>query len=239
MKFGILKSKIEKTLVESYKKNSFKNDMFVFEELILKNKNISKLFYLYNELSSNKGLNESIANEYINQSVILYENLINKITPKQLKEIEMWVGHSQCENLYKTIDNFFSNNIVDLENKLKSKNSIFECITKKVEDNKTDVVNVPISEMVNVANKTISNYIDTLSESDQKELKLLLSSNDETIKESYLMLKGSVIGKLEKLEENEQDKEVIGRINETIETIKNESFDKMRYFKLRKLNENL
>jgi hypothetical protein len=93
--------------------------------------------------------------------------------------------------------------------------------------------------MVNVANKTISNYIDTLSESDQKELKLLLSSNDETIKESYLMLKGSVIGKLEKLEENEQDKEVIGRINETIETIKNESFDKMRYFKLRKLNENL
>jgi hypothetical protein len=239
MKFGILKSKIEKTLVESYKKNSFKKDMFVFEELILKNKNISKLFYLYDELSSNKGLNESIANEYINQSVVLYENLINKINPNQLKEIEMWVGHVQCENSYKTIDNFFSNNIVDLENKLKSKNSIFECITKKVEEKKTNALNVPISEMVNVANKTISNYIDTLSESDQKELKSLLSSNDETIKESYLMLKGSVIGKLEKLEENEQDKEVIGRINETIETIKNETFDKMRYFKLRKLNENL
>jgi hypothetical protein len=213
--------------------------MFVFEALILKNKNISKLFYLYDELSSNKGLNESIANEYINQSVIVYENLINKIRPEQLKEIEMWVGHIQCENSYKTIDNFFSNNIVDLENKLKSKNSIFECITKKVEEKKTDIVNVPISEMVNVANKTISNYIDTLSESDQKELKSLLSSNDETIKESYLMLKGSVIGKLEKLEENEQDKEVIVKINETIETIKNESFDKMRYFKLRKLNENL
>jgi hypothetical protein len=239
MKFGILKSKIEKTLVESYKKNSFKKDMFVFEELILKNKNISKLFYLYDELSSNKGLNESIANEYINQSVVLYENLINKINPKQLKEIEMWVGHVQCENSYKTIDNFFSNNIVDLENKLKSKNSIFECITKKVEEKKMNVVNVPISEMINVANKTIANYIETLSESDQKELKSLLSSNDETIKESYLMLKGSVIGKLEKLEENEQDKEVIGRINETIETIKNETFDKMRYFKLRKLNDSL
>ena len=239
MKFGILKSKIEKTLVESYKKNSFKKDMFVFEELILKNRNISKLFYLYDELSSNKGLNESIANEYINQSVVLYENLINKINPKQLKEIEMWVGHVQCENLYKTIDNFFSNNIVDLENKLKSKNSIFECITKKVEEKKMNVVNVPISEMINVANKTIANYIETLSESDQKELKSLLSSNDETIKESYLMLKGSVIGKLEKLEENEQDKEVIGRINETIETIKNETFDKMRYFKLRKLNDSL
>jgi hypothetical protein len=239
MKFGILKSKIENTLVESYKKNTFKKDMFIFEELILKNKNISKLFYLYNELSSNKGLSESIANEYVNQSVILYENLINKINPKQLKEIEMWVGHVQCENTYKVIDDFFSTNVLTLENKIKSKNSILECITKSVSENNKEIVNVPITEMVNVANKTISNYIENLSESDQKELKSLLSSDNETIKESYHMLKGSVITKLERLEENEQDTEVINKIHETIETIKTESFDKMSYFKLRKLNENL
>ncbi len=78
MKFGILKSKIENVLIESYKKNTFKKEMFIFEELILKNKNVSKLFYLYGELGSNKGLNESVANEYINQSITLYENLINK-----------------------------------------------------------------------------------------------------------------------------------------------------------------
>jgi hypothetical protein len=57
MKFGILKSKIEDCLVESYKKNSLKKDMFVFEELVLKNKSLSTLYFLYDELSKNKGLN--------------------------------------------------------------------------------------------------------------------------------------------------------------------------------------
>jgi gluconate kinase len=212
--------------------------MFVFEELILKNKNISKLFYLYDELNSNKGLNESIVNEYINQSVVLYENLINKINPNDLKEIQMWVGHIQCENNYKNIDNLFSTNVLTLENKIQSKKNIMESLIKEP-TTKKEVVNVSIKKMVEVANKTVSNYIDTLSESDKKELKSLLSSNDETIKESYFMLKGGVLSKLENLQESEQDNDVILRIDETIEKIKNESFDKMSYFKLRKLNDNL
>ena len=229
MKFGILKSKIENTLVESYKKNTFKKDMFVFEELILKNKNISKLFYLYDELNSNKGLNESIVNEYINQSVVLYENLINKINPNDLKEIQMWVGHIQCENNYKNIDDLFSTNVLTLENKIQSKKNIMESLIKEP-TTKKEVVNVSIKKMVEVANKTVSSYIDTLSESDKKELKSLLSSNDDTIKESYFMLKGGVLSKLENLQESEQDNDVILRIDETIEKIKNESFDKMSYF---------
>ena len=103
MNFGKLKSQIESILVESYGKKDFKNNMFVFNELIVKNKNISKLFYLYGELNTNKGLNESIGNEFINQSVIIYENTINKINPKVLKELQMWVGHIQCENEYNHI----------------------------------------------------------------------------------------------------------------------------------------
>ena len=93
--------------------------------------------------------------------------------------------------------------------------------------------------MVNVANKTASNYIESLTESDKTELKKLLSSDDETIKESYFILKGKVISKLETLQEGEQDNEVTNRIDETIQKIQDESFDKVGYFKLRKLNENL
>ena len=93
--------------------------------------------------------------------------------------------------------------------------------------------------MVSVANKTASNYIESLNESDKTELKKLLSSDDETIKESYFILKGKVISKLETIQENEQDNEVTSRIDETIQKIQDESFDKVGYFKLRKLNENL
>jgi hypothetical protein len=238
MKFGLLKSQIENMLIESYKNESMKNNMFIFNELVLKNKNISRVFYLYDELNSNKGLNESVAGEFVNQSVIVYENLINKINPKELKEIQMWAGHIQCENTYTLVDDLFSNNVTNLESKIKSKNTILENL--KTEPKKVkEIVNVPIKTMVNVANKTASNYIESLTESDKTELKKLLSSDDETIKESYFILKGKVISKLETLQEGEQDNEVTNRIDETIQKIQDESFDKVGYFKLRKLNENL
>lgn len=238
MKFGILKSKIETILIESYKDKTFKNEMFIFDQLILKNKNINKLYYLYDELSSNKGLSESIGNDFINQSIIMYENIVNKINPKHLKEIEMWVKDIQCENDYNHIDVLFSNNIKDIENKIKSKNIVLENLIK-TPINQTEVVNIPIKTMVNIANKTITNHIKDLSESDQIDLKNLLFSDEETLKENYITLKENVISKLETLQENDKDEEVIEKINETINKIKNESFDKIVYLKLQKLNENL
>ena len=79
VKFGILKTKIETLLLESYSNNTFKNEIKTFNKLVLSNKNISKLFYLYDELSSNKGLSESIAKEFVFESITLYENIINRV----------------------------------------------------------------------------------------------------------------------------------------------------------------
>ena len=89
--------------------------------------------------------------------------------------------------------------------------------------------------MVGIANKTISNYVSNLSESDQKKLKTILSSNEDELKEKYNSLKESVISKLEKIQESEQDKEVGNTINETIEKVSSESFDKLTYLKLQEL----
>ena len=55
MEFGLLKTKIEESLNNSYNRKTLKKDMFVFNELVLENKNIAKLYFLYDELSSNKG----------------------------------------------------------------------------------------------------------------------------------------------------------------------------------------
>jgi hypothetical protein len=238
MKFGLLKSKIEKMLIESYKNDAIKRDVFVFNELIVKNKNLSKLYYLYDELNSNKGLNESLANEFVNQSVIIYENTINKIKPSELKEIQMWVGHIKCENQYKEIDNFFTDNVTNLVEKIQSKNVILETISKAPNSNK-EVTKVPLKTMVDVANKTIESYLNDLSESDKKDLKNMLTENEEVLKESFYTIKGSVLGKLEKIKESEQDREVSEKINETINKVREESFDKISYLKLRKLNESL
>jgi hypothetical protein len=238
MKFGILKSKIENKLVESYKNNTIKKEMPKFNQLVLKNKNISKLFYLYDELSANKGLNESIANEYINQSITVYENSINKISKNDVKSINDWVEGTEYNNEYDVIDDLFSTGITKLEEKIKSKKTILETITKLPKQEK-EIINIPLNTMVSIANKTIKNYINGLTESDQKKLKTLLTKDDEVLKTEYNTLKENVLNKLESMQETDQDKEVTQRINETIEKITLESFDKLNYFKLKQLNENL
>lgn len=238
MKFGILKSKIENKLVESYKNNTIKKEMPKFNQLVLKNKNISKLFFLYNELSENKGLNESIGNEYINQSIIAYENTINKISKDDVKSINDWVEGTEYNNEYDVIDDLFSTGITKLEEKIKSKKTILETITKSQKQEK-EVINIPLNTMVNIGNKTISNYISGLNESDQKKLKTLLSKDNKELNIEYNTLKENVLNKLGKIQETEQDEEVGQRINETIEKITVESFDKLNYFRLQQLNENL
>jgi hypothetical protein len=238
MKFGKLKSKIENKLVESYKNETIKTDMSKFNSLVLKNKNISKLFYLYDELNSNKGLNESIANEYINQSITIYENTTNKITSNTIKQINEWVVGIESNDSYDVIDNLFSTGITKLEEKITSKKTILETITKSPKETK-EVVKIPFKTMVSIANKTINGYVNNLTESDQKKLKALLSSDENELKEKYTTLKESVISKLGKIQESEEDKEVDQRINETIEKITNESFDTLNYLKLQQLNEKI
>ena len=238
MKFGKLKSKIENKLVESYKNGTIKNDMSKFNSLVLKNKNVSKLFYLYDELTSYRGLNESIANEYINQSITFYENTINKIKPIDLKGLNSWLEGTEYNNEYDVVDDLFSTGVTKLEEKITSKKTILETITKTPKENK-DVVAIPLKTMVDIANKTINNYVSDLTESDQKKLKSILSLNEDELKEKYDTLKESIISKLEKIQESDQDKEVGERINETITRVNSESFDKLNYLKLQELNNNL
>ena len=238
MKFGILKSKIEDCLVESYKKDTLKRNMFVFEELVLKNKSLSTLYFLYDELSKNKGLNESIVNEYINESIVLFENTISKVNTKDVKDVNQWIGHIVSENRYQDIDNLFSNNASTIEEKLKSKKTISENLKKEPTKVK-EVIEVPLKSMVEVANKTIKTYLNDLTEGEKKQLNTLLSTPDDRLNKKYEFLKEDVIEKLETLLTESEDSETNQKINETIEKLQTENYDKLNYFKLKQLNENI
>lgn len=235
--FGELKSKIENCLAESYKKNTLKDNLFVFDQLVLKNKNVSKIFFLYDELSSNKGLNESVANEFITESITAYENLANKVTPKQLRELKSWVGHIKCENTYKHIDDLFSTNVLKLENKITSKKVILESLKNTQKDQK-EIVKVPLNSMVNIANKTVDKFISSLSESEQKELKVILSTPKESLVENYNKIKDEVVNKLNN-QKSGSDSETQETIDKVLTKLQTESFNELNYYKLRQLNEGL
>ena len=239
MKFGLLKSKIEKCLLESYTNDTLKRDLFVFRELITKNKNLNKLYYLYDELSKNKGLNESVANEFINESITIYENTINKIPKSIFDELQMWVGHIKTSNSYENVDNLFSTNILKLESKLESKKIILETLKKTEEKEEIVLENISVNDMVNVANKTVKNYLKTLSENEKRKLETILLESDEKLEIKYGVIKEYVIEKLNDLKLNESESDVLSKINETIKKVESEKYDKLNYFKLQQLNKSL
>ena len=240
MKFGILKSKIEKCLIESYNKNTFKDNIFIFNELVKNNKNISKIYYLYDELSSKKGISESVANEFINESITIYENTVNKISKKNLEEIKVWVNNITTKNNYEEIDNLFSNNVVMLESKIQSRKKIVESLKSVgIISESEKLINVPLKSMVDVANKTVNEFLSSISESEKKELMEIIKEDESKLTIKFDFIKENTLKRLDNILNSESDSEVKKTISETIEKVRSESFNKISYIKLKNLNESL
>lgn len=238
MKFGNIKSKIDYVLTESFKNEyHFKEEMLLFKKNILENKNLTKLFYLYDELSTKKNVDKNIVNDYINECISIYENTINKIKNSDIKKINDWLVDVKVENHYEMIDDLFSVDVLALENKIKSRKIISESLTDK-EIEKNNLINLPLSSIVESVNNTIREYIENLNESDKQQLIKLLSINENDLRGHYNILKEEVVDKLEN-HKNNSDLETNKKIDETIDKVRNEKFDKLNYVRLKNLNESL
>jgi hypothetical protein len=236
--FGLLKSKIEQKLLESYKNNTFKSEMVNFKKYVLENKNISKLYYLYDELSSKKGLSKDVVGDYINESINVFENTISKIKTQDLVNVKKWVSNVKTNNIYESVDNVLSLDVLNIEKRVLSKKQLSESLTQKKVEN-TSKTNLPLSTMVNIANKTITNYIDGLNESEKKELSSLLSADDKVLNEEFNNMQTKVVEKLSGLKESESDNVVKVKLQETIDKVSNETYNKIGYYKLKNLFENI
>jgi hypothetical protein len=241
MKIGVLKSRVEKLLSESYGKGTFKEEIKNFNRNVLSNKNISKLFFLYDELSTNKGYDQKLAEDFVFESITMFENIINKTDKKDLEKIKKWVISVNSHNQYTDIDNLFYNSgdVLHLENKVRSKKVIVESLKKtQINENKETIL-LPLSSMVKVANKSIEDFISNLNESEKKELNLLLKEDELVLVEQFQNLKDEAVVKLVVVLEGESDESVKNTINETIDNIKSKKFDRLEYFKLKNLVDNI
>jgi hypothetical protein len=234
MEFGLIKSKIETKLVESYKKDSFNTEIKMFKKLVLENKEVSKMFYLYDELSKEKGYEKSFADDYLNECIDLIERV--RINKKSISLLESWLKDVKSENHYKDIDTVVIKNTVVVENIINSKNTIINNLVKKKDLNK--IINVSYDTMVEVANNTLKNYLETISESELKEIKKYSTLSQTELDKRYEVVSEMVIEKLENLSMN-SDSTTKTKITETIEKIKTEKIDSVSLFKLKSLNETL
>jgi hypothetical protein len=232
MTFGKIKSIIENNLIESYKnEKDFKKSIREFKHNILMNKQMSKVYALYDQLSTPQGLNESDAKEFLEEGVNLIQKILTNIKlPKTLSET--------IENKYSDLDTIIYSNKLNISERIQSKKNVINIL---MSDNNLvkESINIPIKSMVNIANQTLSNYIENLDESTKKEFLLLISEDTKSLESKFEDIKESAVNKLKTILEKEEEFELKTKISETIDRVKNEKFDQLNFLKLKSLEESI
>ena len=231
MTFGQIKSIIEKNLLESYKnEKDFKKSLKEFKHNVLNNKTMSKLYSLYDQLSTPQGLSESDSKEFLEEGITLIQKLVSNIkTPTVLETVE---------NKYSDIDSLVYTNKLDLLERVNSKKNIIKLISSKNEIVK-ESINIPIKTMVSIANQTLNNYIENLDENSKKEFLQIISEDVQSLETKFETIRESAILKLNTMLEKEDEFEIKTKLSETIERIKVEKFDQLNFLKLKNLENSI
>ena len=232
MTFGIIKSLIEKNLLESYKNEmEFKKTLREFKHNVLNNKDMSKAYEIYDQLSSPQGLTEQDAKDFIEEGI----SLLNKILPSIKLPITL---SEKTENKYSEIDMLVYSKGVNLTERLNAKKSILKVISLTKEAIKENI-NIPISSMVSIANQTVNSYILSLDENSKKEFFQIVSEDIKILETKFETIKESAISKLTELQNSEDSQDIKTKILETIDKVKSEKFDQLNFLKLKNLEESI
>jgi hypothetical protein len=233
MTFGQIKSIIENNLLESYKnEQEFKKSLKEFKHNVLNNKNMSKLYSLYDQLTTPQGLTEADAKDFLEEGITLIQKLVSTIkTPKTTYE--------NVSNKYSDIDSLVYTNKLDLMERVQSKKTLIKTLVSQKPETIKESINIPLKSMVSIANQTMKGYLDNLDESTKKEFIQLMSEDTSLLQEKFETLKESTISKLNTLLENENEFEIKTKLSETIDRLKVEKFDQLNFLKLKNLEESI
>lgn len=232
MTFGKIKSIIENNLLESYKnEKDFKKSLREFRHNVLNDKSMSKVYSVYDQLSSPQGLTESDAKEFLEEGL----NLLHKILPSI--KLPLTVSEN-LENKYSDIDTLAYTNKINISERVESKKRIISILTSK-KDSIKETINIPIKSMVNIANQTLRNYLETLDENSKKEFFQIISEDTKSLESKFELLKENTITKLQGILDKENEEELKTKISETIDRIKKEQFDQISFLKLKNLENSI
>jgi hypothetical protein len=193
---------------------------------------MSKLYSLYDQLTTPQGLTENDAKDFLDEGIHLIQKLIPTIkTPKTVNE--------NIENKYSDVDALVYTNKLDLMERLKSKKTLIQTLTSNKKETVKETINIPLKSMVSIANQTLNNYLENLDEAAKKEFIQLMSEDTSSLKTKFDDLRERAINKLTTLLESEQEFEIKTKLSETIDRLKVEKFDQLNFLKLKNLEESI
>ena len=239
--FGTIKTKIEKASIGLYGKPEFKTYMSQLKTMVLENKDLSELYYIYDDLSKKKGLSNDIATDYINES-IEYSQILIENNERSLKNVDEWISSivKKPVNNYKDIDvTIYNKSIKNLETVLESKKRIINTIISEDKVKIKESINLPLKTMLRVANDRLNKELSNISESEKKELIELSSLSDKDIILEINTLKKNVISNLKTSLNESKENDLKDTIENTIKKISESKYDKYNLYQLRKLNQGL
>ena len=239
--FGTIKTKIEKASIGLYGKPEFKTYMSQLKTMVLENKDLSELYYIYDDLSKKKGLSNDIATDYINES-IEYSQILIENNERSLKNVDEWISSivKKSVNNYKDIDvTIYNKSIKNLETVLESKKRIINTIISEDKKEIKESINLPLKTMLRVANDRLNKELSNISETERKELIGLSSLSDKAIKLEIDTLKKNVISNLKTSLNESKENDLKDTIENTIKKISESKYDKYNLYQLRKLNQGL
>lgn len=233
MKFGAIKTLVENKLIKSFAEKNLDKDMKFFKNTILEDKSFKRLYFIYDTLNENKGLDKETATYMVDDLVNEAKSL--KISDKITKKIEKWTKSVINENQYSKIDDLIYGDSLVPEKKSIAKKEIIESITKKPTVKESKKI-VPIKTMLKIANNTVEKKLSELNESDREKVLSLLKS--EPSEEEFNSLKENTISKIDQLI-SESDNELKTTLTETKEKIASSNYSKKEFIKLSQLNQGL
>ena len=236
MKFGLYKTAIEKKLVNSFVNENLTKDMKKFKDLVLKSEETKTLFFIYDKLNENLGLDKESANVLVDEVIKETKDII--IPDNHIEKLNVWLKDELTESNYSHIDQILNGSIKKIEDRVESRKIVVENLMKEKQVKK-ETPKLPISSLKKIANSVASKYLSNLDESTKKEVISLLKENEEVLVTKFNEEKEQVISKLNSLIESETEEDTKKKINETKDKVSSTNFSVNELIKIKELNSQL
>jgi len=241
--FGLLKSKILQKLEESYISGN-KTEMKDVLNLIKSNKDFKEMYLFYEDIENKYFDDKDTAKLYVEElSTILKEkskelkefcnSISNKINVENINENAIYMALDQLSE---------GDNLDNIDKKVIAKKHLVDFLTTK----KTSVDNINETYTTNqsllytvLTNNFNVLYSQTLNESQQAELKEILSLSDEEIKTKVTELSEAISTKVETMLNESSYSDISDKLKNVRDEVSNMTPSKYNYYRLKQLENGL
>ena len=246
-KFGELKSKMLTKLTESYTKEN-KSEVKDILKTIKENKDFKEMYLFYEEIENKYIEDKETAKLYVEGvSTMLLQSMTKEELSVFCESLNKKLGDVEIKTneLYESLDQLtIKDTLSNIENKVVAKKKLVEHLTTKKDVNETK--KVVYSQNENLLHAVLANnfnvlYSNTLSESQQEELKNILSIPSEELESKTVELKESITNQVNILlnEAVANDSEIVSKLNKVKNEVDEMETSRYNYYRLTELKNGL